>query len=67
MSKLAELRKANGMTQADVAKLLGVTNKAVGSWEQGKRNPKGSDMQKLEDYFSVPKEDIFPDTFSYSK
>lgn len=35
MSKLAELRKANGMTQADVAKLLGVTDKAVGSWEQG--------------------------------
>lgn len=67
MSMLAKLRKEHEMTQADLGKMLHVSAKTVGAWERGDRNPKGADMQQMEDFFGVPKERIFPATFSYSK
>jgi transcriptional regulator with XRE-family HTH domain len=35
MSKIRELREARGMTQADLARLLGVSDNTVHRWEAG--------------------------------
>lgn len=37
--KLEELRKKNGMTQSDLASMVGVQQNTVSQWESGKRNP----------------------------
>lgn len=54
------------MTQEQLAKALGTSQKAISSWEVGTATPKPPMMQKIEDYFGVPKEDIFFTAFNYS-
>lgn len=44
---IAYKRKAQGMTQDDLGKLLGVTNKAVSKWENGKCLPDASLYEDL--------------------
>lgn len=38
-TQLRECRKAKGMSQATLSRLLGVTQQAVGKWETGRSNP----------------------------
>ncbi len=40
--RAAELRRAAGLSQADVADTCGVTEAAVSRWESGKRSPRGA-------------------------
>lgn len=51
--KLFELRRRKGKTQADIAKLLGVTRQAYGYYEKGFREPDTSSLNILADYFDV--------------
>lgn len=44
---LATLRKKAGLTQADVAKELGITDSAVNQWEKKKTFPKTEVLPKL--------------------
>lgn len=44
---IAELRKEQGRTQAELAKQLGVTDKAISRWETGKGLPDTSLLQPL--------------------
>ena len=37
--RLKELRKLNGLSQATLSSLLGVTQQAVGKWETGRSTP----------------------------
>mgnify|MGYP004511913943 FL=1 len=37
--KLKECRKAKGMSQVTLSRLVGVTQQAVGKWETGRSNP----------------------------
>ena len=67
MSKLAELRKEKYLTQKKLAENLGINPKSITAYENGYRNPSPQVMQKIEDYFNVPKEVIFSTAFSYSK
>lgn len=46
-SYIAYKRKAKGMTQDDLGKLLGLTNKAVSKWENGKCLPDASLFEDL--------------------
>ena len=55
------------MTQEDLAKALGTTQKSVSAWERGKMTPRPSMMQKIADYFGVNKDDIFFSAFNYCK
>lgn len=50
---LYELRKEKGMTQADLALALGVTNKAVSKWETGEAMPETSLLLPIARIFDV--------------
>jgi len=65
LNHLRELRMKKGLTQLELSKVVKVSEKTVSAWELGKRNPKPRELQKLEDFFNIPKEEIFFDLFSY--
>ena len=44
---VAKARKNLGMTQTEFAALLGVSERTVASWEQGRRVPSGAAMMLL--------------------
>lgn len=50
---LRALRAKKGVTQADVAKTLGVDENSVSNWEQGKSGITYDNAWKLADYFGV--------------
>lgn len=66
-TKLKVLRAEHNLTQAELADILGTNQKVVSTWELGKSVPKPAMMQKIEDYFRVPKEEIFFTAFNYLK
>lgn len=49
------LRESHGMTQSDLANIVGVTDKAVSTWENGTYQPRIGVIEKLASYFSIPK------------
>lgn len=52
--RLKELRIEKGLTQADVAKAIGVSSATIGNYEQGTREPRNNAMWKsLADFFNV--------------
>lgn len=53
MNKLKELRKAKGISQAELARRTGVSNQAISFYETEKRQPKIETWKKLADYFNV--------------
>ena len=59
---IRRLRESHGMTQADIAKIAGVTDKAVSTWELGTKEPRMGALQKIADYFGVKKSDIVDDS-----
>ena len=48
-----ELRKRAGLSQAELAAQIGVTNKAVSKWENGKAKPSTEMIRKLATLFQV--------------
>ena len=66
-TKLKVLRAEHDLTQEDLAKILGTTQKVISAWETGRVNPRPVMMQKVEDFFHVPKEEIFAAAFNYTK
>ena len=66
-TKLKVLRAEHDLTQEELAKKLGTTQTVISSWEPGGKNPRPAMMQKVEDFFHVPKEEIFFAAFNYKK
>lgn len=66
-TELKVLRAKKNITQAQLAKVLGVKQNVISSWERGRSVPRPDMMQRIEDYFNVPKEDIFFTAFNYLK
>lgn len=64
-NKLKKIRESSGMSQKELAKKLGVSQKTVSSWEINRTSPKPSQMQHMEDLFGFPKEEIFFTAFNY--
>ena len=64
-NKLREIREKNGITQLELADLMDTKQATISKWELGRSTPKPYQMQRLEDYFKVPKELIFFDAFNY--
>ena len=52
-SKLRELRAKKGLSQAELAKRLGVTQQAVGRWERDKNLPDNDVLKKISVMFNV--------------
>ena len=50
---LYELRKEKGLTQAALAEMLGLTNKAVSKWETGETLPETEQLTPLSKIFNV--------------
>lgn len=67
LTKLKVLRVKKGMSQSDLAKVLGTTQMTVSAWETGRSTPRPPMMQKIADYFGVSKDDLFFAAFNYLK
>ena len=52
------LRSKHGLSQRELAGIAGVSDKAVSTWELGKKVPRMGAIQKMADYFGVRKSDI---------
>lgn len=63
---IKRLREQHGLTQAELGKIAGVTDKAVSTWENGSADPRMGAVQKMADYFGVKKSDILDDNDSSS-
>ena len=51
--RLKVLRAEKDITQAEFAKIIGVAQQTVGSWEKGKSTPSYELLNKIADYFNV--------------
>lgn len=51
--RIKAAREAAGMTQAELAKQLGISYVGVSQWERGIRNPKYSTLKKIADILGV--------------
>lgn len=52
--RFKKLREDAGLTQAEVAKKLDITGRAIGAWEAGRSKPRLDKMKQLADLFGVP-------------
>ena len=55
---LYSLRKEKGMTQAELAQALGVTNKAVSKWETGEAMPETAQLLPISRIFGVTVDEL---------
>lgn len=55
---LTNARKKAGLTQAQVAQELGITDSAVNQWEKGKTFPKTSLLPKLAKLYNCSMEEL---------
>ena len=55
---IKEIRKLYGLTQSELGKIAGVTDKAVSSWENGKKEPRMGSIQKIADHLNLSKSNI---------
>jgi len=53
MSTLRELRNQRGLTQAQVAEHMGVSNVTLGKWENGKSVPADETLARLAEFYEV--------------
>lgn len=59
--KIKELRMEKGLSQAALAKSIGVSQKAIDFWERNVNEPKASYIILLVNYFGVTFDDFFSD------
>lgn len=57
--RIKQLRKKKGISQSELAALIGVKNNTVSTWERGTRKPDFEALDLLSDYFEVSFEYIF--------
>lgn len=56
---IAKLRKEKDMTQQQLADKLGITDRAVSNWENGRRLPEYSILKELCDIFGISINELF--------
>lgn len=58
---IKNLRMKRHLSQEELAKAIGCTNKAVSTWEKGTREPRMGAIQRMADFFGVPKSALIED------
>ncbi len=58
MNRVRELREARGLSQADLARLLGVSAYTVGRWEAGQMVPAARNARRLAKRLGVSLEEL---------
>lgn len=57
-NRLYNLRKQAKLSQSELAEMVGLTNKAVSKWENGKSKPATDTLKKLSVIFKLPIEEL---------
>ncbi len=60
---IKHLRETHGLNQTEFGKIAGVSDKAVSTWENGIKTPRMGAVQRLADYFGIPKSAILDEPF----
>lgn len=55
---LKKLRTEKEISQADMAKILGLSRSTIGMYEQGKREPDFETLERIADYFNINLDDL---------
>ena len=58
---IKKLRESKNLTQEQFGKIAGVSSMAVSQWENGRAVPRMGAIQKLSDFFGIPKSQIMGD------
>ena len=59
-SRLRTLRLSRGISQSELAAVVGVSTRTVKYWEHGQRTPNAASLLALAHYFDVPPESLLP-------
>jgi transcriptional regulator with XRE-family HTH domain len=51
--RIKQLREEKGLLQKDIARIIGITDSAIGHYERGARFPDPETLRKLAEYFGV--------------
>lgn len=60
-AKIKELRLERSLSQAQLAKIIGVSQKAIDYWERNINEPKASYIIALVKFFEISYDDFFAD------
>lgn len=60
-TNIKRIRESRGLTQDEFGKIVGVSGKAVSTWELGLKAPRMGTIQKIADRFHVKKSEIIDD------
>ena len=58
---IKKIRLEHGLSQAELGKIAGVSDKAVSTWELGTKIPRMGAVEKMANYFGIPKSAIVDD------
>ena len=67
MNRLKQLRLERGLLQSDIAKVINKTDRAVGQYERGERDPNTETWIKLSNFFNVSLDYLLGKTDSSKK
>ena len=63
---IKRIRTEHGLSQAELGKIAGVSDKAVSTWELGIKTPRMGAVEKMANYFGIAKSTIVDDVQSTS-
>lgn len=63
---IKRIRTEHGLSQAELGKIAGVSDKAVSTWELGIKTPRMGAVEKMANYFGIAKSAIVDDVQSTS-
>lgn len=58
---IKRLRIMHGLSQKELARIAGVSDKAVSTWESGSKEPRMGAVQKIADHFGLKKSNLIED------